>query len=423
MLLPTATESAPAPERDWSVHGQITYQLQGHGSFDAPYEGSNSFQNRKETRGSFTSTLFLGRRLWTGAEAYVNVEAIAGQGLSRVLGLAAPSNGETYRVDSTQLKANLARLFFRQTFALSGEGEAQGDEENQIQGRRAARRIVVTAGKVSGTDVFDANTYAHDPRTQFNNWSLWANAAWDYPADTRGYTWGIALELYQDAWALRLGSFMEPREANGLEFDHDVARAHGDVAEIEHRHTFSGRPGAVRLLAFWNHAGMGVYQDALALAPAAPDITSTRAPGRSKYGFGLNLEQEAAPGVGVFLRAGWNDGRTESWAFTEIERTLALGATARGETWKRPGDVIGVAVASNGINRDHRNYLAAGGLGFMLGDGALHASAEEVLDVFYSASLSSFAAVTLEAEHYWSPGFNRDRGPLTVYGLRLHANF
>jgi len=353
----------------------------------------------------------------------VNVELIAGQGLSRVLGLAAPSNGETYRVDSTQLKANLARLFLRQTFALGGEREAQGDDENQIQGRRAARRIVVTAGKVSGTDVFDANTYAHDPRTQFNNWSLWANAAWDYPADTRGYTWGIALELYRDAWALRLASFMEPREANGLEFDHDVSRAHGDVLEIEHRHSLSKRPGAIRVLAFWNHAGMGVYQDALALAPGAPDIIATRAPGRSKYGFGLNLEQEIASGVGVFLRAGWNDGRTESWAFTEIERTLALGATARGETWERPGDVFGVAVASNGINRDHRDYLAAGGLGFMLGDGSLNASAEGVLDVFYSASLSSFAAVTLEAEHYWSPGFNRDRGPLTVYGLRLHANF
>src|SRR5450756_398818 len=195
---PPATDDAPVPERDWSLHGQLTYQLQGHGSFDSPYEGPNSFQNRKETRGSFTSTLFLGRRLWTGGEAYVNVELIAGQGLSGVLGLAAPPNGETYRVDSTQLKANLARVFLRQTFALGGDdGEAQDDEENQLQGRRETRRIVVTAGKISGTDVFDANAYAHEPRTQFNNWSLWANAAWDYPADTRGYTWGSALEAYR----------------------------------------------------------------------------------------------------------------------------------------------------------------------------------------------------------------------------------
>jgi high affinity Mn2+ porin len=410
----------PAANRDWSLHGQATYQLQGHGSFSSPYEGANSLQNRSEGHGSFTATLYLGRRLWTGGEAYVNVELIAGQGLSRVLGLASPPNGETYRVDSTQLKANLARLFVRQTFPLGGESESREDEENQIGGHRATRRAVVTVGKISGTDIFDDNAYAHDPRTQFNTWSLWANGAWDYPADTRGYTWGIALELYYDAWAVRLGSFMEPREANGLEFDHDVARAHGDVLEVEHRHTLSARPGAVRVLAFWNHANMGVYREALDLASLAPDVVATRAPGRSKYGFGLNLEQEIFSGLGGFLRAGWNDGKTESWAFTEIERTLAFGGTVKGRFWKRPEDLLGVALALNGINRDHRDYLAAGGLGFMLGDGALHASAEAVVDAFYRVSLAPFAAVTVEAQRFWNPGFNRDRGPVTVYGLRLH---
>lgn len=421
--LQPAAADVPAPERDWSLHGQLTYQLQGHGSFDSRYEGPNSFQDRKETRGSFTSTLFLGRSLWTGGEAYVNVELIAGQGLSRVLGLAAPPNGETYRVDSTSLKLNLARLFLRQTFGMGGEREAQEDGENQLQGRRTSRQFVVTVGKISGTDVFDANTYAHEPRTQFNNWSLWANAAWDYPADTRGYTWGIALELYRDAWVVRVGSFLEPKEANGLEFDHDVSQAHGDVLEVEHRHALARRPGAVRVLAFWNHSRMGVYREALDLAPEAPDVTATRAPGRSKYGFGLNLEQEVASGVGVFLRAGWNDGKTESWAFTEVERALALGATVVGNPWKRPRDLFGAAVALNGINRDHRDYLAAGGLGFMLGDGTLHSSTEDVLDVFYRASLASFAAVTLEVEHYWNPAFNQDRGPVTVYGFRLHVEF
>jgi high affinity Mn2+ porin len=398
--------------------------LQGHGAFDSPYEGENSFQSRKETRGSFTATLFVGRRLWTGGEAYVNVEAIAGQGLSRVLGLAGPPNGETYRVDSTELKANLARVFLRQTFALGGgETERQEDEENQLAGARSSRRIVVTAGKLSGTDVFDGNTYAHDPRSQFNNWSLWANAAWDYPADTRGYTWGLALELYRDAWAVRLGSFMEPREANGLEFDHDVSQAHGDVLEIEYRHALSGRPGALRLLAYWNHARMGVYRDALALSPSAPDVTATRAPGRSKYGFGFNLEQEIASGAGVFLRAGWNDGKTESWAFTEVERTLAFGATLQGDAWGRPRDAFGLGFSLNGINGDHADYLSAGGLGFMLGDGALRRGTETALDAFYRAALVPFAAVSVEVEHYWNPAFNRDRGPVTIYGLRLHAAF
>jgi high affinity Mn2+ porin len=426
-----AAEDAPAlaedaklpPDSAWSLHAQTTYQLQTHGAFSAPYEGENSFQSRSETRGSFTATVFLGRRLWTGAEAYVNVEAIAGQGLSRVLGLAAPPNGETYRVDSPELKANLARLFLRQTFALGGNSEAQEGDQNRLAGRVPSRRFVVTAGKISGTDVFDANTYAHDPRTQFNNWSLWANAAWDYPADTRGYTWGIALELILDGWALRLGSFLEPREANGLEFDHDVARAHGDVLELEHRHTLSERPGAVRVLAFWNHANMGVYREALNLAPLAPDVIATRAPGRSKYGFGLNLEQEMAPGLGFFLRAGWNDGKTESWAFTEVERTLTFGASLDGRPWKRPEDLLGVAFALNGIGADHRDYLAAGGLGFMLGDGALRAGNESVLEVFYRAALGRFVAVSVDLQRFGNLAFNEDRGPVTVYGFRLHAGF
>ena len=183
------------PPRDWSLHVQSTYQVQTHGGFDAPYEGANSFQNRSETRGSFTTTFYAGRRLWTGGEAYVNVELIAGEGLSKVLGLAGPPNGETYRVDSTQLKANLARLFLRQTFDLGGARDGQEDDQNRLQGPVPSHRLVVTAGKFSGTDVFDDNTYAHEPRTQFNTWSLWANAAWDYPADTRGYTWGVAAAL------------------------------------------------------------------------------------------------------------------------------------------------------------------------------------------------------------------------------------
>ena len=411
------------PPRDWSLHVQSTYQVQTHGGFDALYEGAYSLQNRSETRGSFTTTFYAGRRLWKGGEAYVNVELIAGEGLSKVLGLAGPPNGETYRVDSTQLKANLARLFLRQTFDLGGARDRQEDDQNRLQGPVPSHRLVVTAGKFSGTDVFDDNAYAHDPRTQFNNWSLWANAAWDYPADTRGYTWGVAVEWIHGPWAARLGAFLEPREANGLEFDHDVAQAHGDVLEIAHRHALCERPGAVRVLAFWNHARMGVYRDALAAAPAAPDVVSTRAPGREKYGFGLNVEQEIAPNVGAFLRAGWNDGKTEAWAFTEVERTLTLGVSLAGALWKRPDDAFGVGVAWNGVNADHRDYLAAGGLGFMLGDGALNAGTENAIDVWYRFSPVRFFAVSAEVERFANPAFNRDRGPVTVWGLRLHASF
>lgn len=419
--LAAQTADGGTPPSPWSFHAQLTYQLQGHGAFNAPYAGTNSLEDRKEVRGSYTTTLFLGRRVWEGGEIYGNVEFQAGSGISRVLGLAGPSNGETYRVDSTQLKAGLARLFLRQTWDLEGgTSGAIEDGLNQVATRQNSRRIVLTIGKFSGTDVFDGNTYGHDARTQFNNWSLWANAAWDYPADTRGYTWGVALEWYHDAWALRFGSLMEPLEANQMELDRDVHEAHGEVLELEHDHVLGGQKGAVRFLAFENHARMGVYRDALAQDPAAPDVTATRAPGRVKHGFGLNAEQALTDDVGVFLRAGWNDGKTESWAFTEVERAISGGLSASGRAWGRERDRVGLGVAFNGINRDHQDYLAAGGYGFMLGDGRLNYSAERLVDLYYAVALSRYGSFSLEAQRFANPAFNRDRGPVTVYGIRLH---
>jgi hypothetical protein len=416
--------SNPDPaEESWSIHGQLTYQLQGHGEFNAPYEGQNSFLNRDETRGSFTSTLFLGYRAWKGGEVYVNPELIAGQGLSAVVGLASPPNGETYRVDSTQAKLTLGRLFLRQTWGLDPVSEAVDDGLNQVAGRRSASRVVLTVGKFSATDVFDSNIYAHDPRTQFNSWSLWANGAWDYPADTRGYTWGFAVEYDRKDVAVRLGSFMEPLESNGLTFDHDVLHAHGDALEFEHDHHLGDRPGAIRVVVFANHARMGVYEDAVALAPAAPDVIATREAGRLKYGYGLNMEQALTANSGLFLRAGWNDGRTESWAFTEIERTIALGCSLGGNPWGRPGDHLGAALAVNGLSADHRDYLAAGGYGFMLGDGRLSYQAERVLETYYSIALWSAGTFSLEAQRFTDPAFNADRGPVTVFGMRFHVQY
>lgn len=414
---------APAPAEDWSVHAQLTYQLQGHGAFDAPYAGLNSFQDRKEVRGSYTTTLYLGRRLWQGGEVYADAEAFAGSGVSKVLGLAGPPNGETYRVDSTELKAGLARLFLRQTWSLGGGSEAVESGQNQLAGSQDARRVVLTAGKFSGTDLFDGNAYSHDPRAQFNNWTLWANAAWDYPADTRGYTWGVALEWYHDAWAVRAGSMMEPKEANELQLDPQVSRAHGEVVELEHDHELGGCKGALRLLAFENHARMGVYRDALAQDPSAPDVTATRAPGRVKYGFGLNAEQALTEDVGAFLRAGWNDGKTESWAFTEVERTLSGGLSLGGAAWGRKDDRLGLGFAINGIGRDHRDYLAAGGYGFMLGDGRLDYAPERLVDAYYAFAFRSWGTFSLEAQRFSNLAFNADRGPATVVGMRLHLQF
>jgi len=423
LALGWALPAAAQEPETWSLHGQATTVIQGHGAFPSPYAGVNSLESRKEIRTSFTSTLFLGRRLWEGGELYANPEAAAGQGISRVLGLAGAANGEIYRVDSPELKVSLARVFLRQTWSLGGATEAVAPDANQLGGNRSTRRIVMTVGRFSAGDVFDANAYAHDPRSQFLNWALMDTATWDYPADTRGYTWGLALEVYLDAWAFRAGSFLEPKEANGLLFDHHVARAHGDVIEVEHGHELDGLPGRIRVMGYANHARMGDYRESLEGNPAAPDVTASRREGRIKYGWGLSAEQALTSDLGGFLRAGWNDGRTETWAFTEVDRTAAGGLSLSGPRWGRPADRLGLAAIVNGLSPDHRAYLAAGGYGFIVGDGRLNAAQERIVEAYYAFEAAHGFTVSLDAERVQNPAFNRDRGPASIFALRVHGQF
>ena len=430
-----AAQERPAPDQaaqpptieteaePWSLHGQVTTVIQGHGAFPSPYAGANSLESRKETRTSFTTTLFLGRRLWKGAEFYLNPEAAAGQGISQVMGLAGAPNGKTYRVGSSKLKVALARLFLRQTWGLGGGSEAVAPDANQLGGSRQTRRIVMTLGRFSAGDIFDQNAYAHDPRSQFLNWALMDTATWDYPADTRGYTWGAALEVYGDAWALRAGSFLEPKEANGLLFDHHVARAHGDVLEVEHGHELGGLAGRIRVLGYANHARMGDYRESLAASPARPDVTTTRREGRLKYGWGLSAEQALTADLGAFLRAGWNDGRTETWAFTEVDRTVAGGVSLAGPRWGRPADRLGLAAIVNDLAPDHRAYLAAGGYGFIVGDGRLDPGQERILEAYYALEAHPGITVSLDAQRVQDPAFNRDRGPISIFAVRVHGQF
>ncbi len=423
LVLGPALPARAQETESWSLHGQATTVTQGHGAFPSPYAGGNSLESRKETRTSFTATLFLGRRLWEGGEFYVNPEAAAGQGISHVLGLAGAANGEIYRVDSPELKASLARVFLRQTWALGGAAETVVPDANQLGGTRSARRLVLTLGRFSAGDVFDQNAYAHDPRSQFLNWALMDTASWDYPADTRGYTWGAALELVWDAWALRAGSFLEPKEANGLLFDHQVSRAHGDVVELEHGHELGGLAGRVRLMGYANHARMGDYRKSLEGNPATPDVTATRRAGRIKYGWGLSAEQALTPDLGAFLRAGWNDGRTETWAFTEVDRTAAGGLSLAGPRWGRPEDRLGLAAIVNGLSPDHRAYLGAGGYGFIVGDGRLNPGQERIVEAYYAFEAAHGFTVSLDAERVEHPAFNQDRGPTSIFALRVHGQF
>ncbi|HJV23643.1 MAG TPA: carbohydrate porin [Holophagaceae bacterium] len=417
-LLGLALSLSAQDAETFSLHAQSTVVVQGHGAFPSPYAGPNSFQDRKETRTSFTGTLFLGLRAWEGGEFYADGEAAGGQGVSKVLGLAGAPNGETYRVGSTEVKPALARLYLRQTWDLGGTPQQVEADANQLAGATTSRRLSLWVGRFAVLDLFDPNAYAHDPRTQFLNWTLMGAGAYDYPADTRGYTWGLAGELVLEDWTLRAGSFLEPEQANQLAFDHQVARAHGELVELQHDHG----SGKVHLLLFSNHARMGNYREALAQG-APPDVTATRSPGRTKSGWALDLEQGLTADLGAFLRFSRNDGRTETWAFTEVDRSLSAGFQLAGTAWGRKADRLGLAFVDNALSPDHADYLRAGGSGFLLGDGRLNEGPERILEAYYALAAGKHLTLSLDAQRVRNPGYNRDRGPVELFAARVHLAF
>jgi high affinity Mn2+ porin len=412
-----------APSDDWTMHEQITSILQGHEPFTSPYEGPNSLYPGTEGRTSVTSTLFLGRRLWNGGALFVNPEFVAGQGFSHTTGLAGFPNGEIYRVDNPRPKIVLSRLYYQQTWGFTNKVEMLETDENQLGGPVPVDRLTFVAGKFSLTDFFDNNTYSHDPRTQFMNWSLFTNGTWDYAADTRGYTYGFYSEYNRADWAVRAATVMEPRQANQLTMDPRVFQAHGDELEFERRYFVDDHPGKLRLLGWWNHAHMGNYAAAITEAGSGvPDITATRAYSQ-KYGFGVNIEQGLTSVLGFFARAGWDDGRTETWAFTEIDRTAQAGFSLKGTPWNRPGDVLGSAFVVNGLSPDHRNYLAAGGVGFIIGDGKLNYAPEQIWETYYAAKFWKHLTLTPDIQLVKNPAYNADRGPVVIGSLRFHVEF
>jgi high affinity Mn2+ porin len=419
-LAPFASAQDPQlPEENLQAHFQATVVTQAHPSFDAPYSGANSLHPDAEHETTVTSTLFLGARLWKGAQLYVNPELSGGSGLSKGFGVAGFPNGEAFRVGNPEPHIFLARLFLRQTFALSGGTEGVESDENQLAGRRPTHRLVVTLGKLALADIFDDNAFSHDPRTGFMNWADWTYGAWDYPADTRGYTWGVVLEYVAPEWAVRAGAAAEPKEANQLEMDHDARQAHGLVLELERSYRLFGERGKVRALLFSNRARMGNYREAIEES-SPPDITATRRPGRTKTGFGISLEQPLTKSSGLFARLSWNDGRNESWAYAEIDRSACAGYVDRPGWWKREKDELGIALIADGLSAAHRDYLAAGGYGFMIGDGRLRCGLEQIAEAYAKAVFGSLSA-TLDYQFVRNPAYNRDRGPVHVFGFRLHV--
>lgn len=377
----------------------------------------------RETATSITSTLFAGARLWKGAEAYFNPELSGGAGFSKTLGVAGFPNGETFRVGSAEPKIYLARLYLTQNFEWGSDKDTLTDDANQLAGLKSKRYFSITAGKFGMADFFDGNTFSHDPRTQFMNWSLMSNGAWDYPANTRGYVLGLYTELGMPDWSLRFAFTTTTTTANGSVWDARVGKANTQTLEYEKRYALNGQKGALRLLGFRNNGKMGRYRDALAFSNP-PVVDTVQAYGHHKYGFGINAEQFLTKDFGLFARASWNDGSTETWAFTEIDRSISIGGVLKGSSWRRDDDEIGIALVDNGISRDHRDYLAAGGYGFIIGDGKLNYGTELIAELYYKLNAYQHKFyISPDYQFVMNPAYNKDRGPVNVFAIRAHAEF
>jgi len=411
---------------DWSTHFQLTVIGQGYPGFPATVRGPNSLPAHGQVRETISGTAFLGRRLpWQGGELYIDPEANQGFGLARTVGVDGFPNGEAQKAGFDTPKPNVARLFLRQTFGLGGAQETIEPDLNRLGKTVDISRITITAGKMAIPDIFDDNQYAHDPRTTFFNWSIWESAAWDYPADQKGYTDGIAVELNQKDWALRGGWFLEPKVANQRDLEPRFWKRFGTVAELETRHVWFGAPGKLRFLAFANRAHMGNLQQAadIAAATGAPaDIAAVRRD-RWKAGFAVDLEQGVTDDLGVFTRLSWNDGHTEGWAFTYIDRSATAGLSLKGASWERPRDTVGLAGAVNGLSKPHQRFFAAGGTGILAGDGTLAYAPEGIIEAYYNCQVVELLHLTLDYQFVANPAFNQDRGPVHILAARVHTEF
>ena len=424
-LAPKSGSEISKPEESVSIHGQSTYIWQYKPAFSAAYTGSKSLLPSAEHGYSWSATISVGLRLWKGASVFLDPELIQGVAFSDSQGLGGLANGELAKAAVANPTIYRARLFFRQEIALGNETDAVESGFHQLAGQQGKRRIVITAGNLSVLDVFNSLEYAHDPRSEFFNTAFVSHASFDFPADARGYTWGAAVEYVDGDWAVRFGRFLQPEEPNGLQLDTRIFEHYGDMLELEHGYTWLGSAGKARLLLWRNHAHMGTFSDALDLASrtgGVPDVGQVRHE-HAKVGAGVSLEQKVGESLGLYARADWADDKTESYAFTEVGRSASAGAILKGGSWHRAMDGLGIAVAFNGLSKQHQEYLARGGQGGFLGDGALRYGPEEVCEVFYSLAVHRHLFVSPDFQYIRHPGYNRDRGPARFYGVRVHAQF
>jgi high affinity Mn2+ porin len=416
-------DRTPAEER-FALHGQFTYVEQETDSFRAPYAGPNSL-SPNQGRETTDLTLYAGARLWSGAEIWINPEIDQGFGLDNTLGVAGFPSGEAYKVGRNQPYLRLPRLFVRDTLDLDGDREAVEAGANQLAGSHSADRWVFTVGKFSVADIFDANQYAHDPRNDFLNWAAIDSGTFDYAADAWGYTVGVAAEWYQGDWTVRAGAFDGSNVPNSVHLEPGVHEFQFEL-ELERRHEILGHPGKVMLAAFETRARLGLLDEAVQIAQATGnpvDIAATRQL-RDRVGADLNLEQELVQDLGMFARLGKASGNVEAYEFSDIDRTLAAGLSLKGSRWGRTDDTVGLAGIVNHISAAREEFLNAGGLGILVGDGRLpHPGPEQIVETYYNCGLLAWAHLSLDYQWVKNPGYNSDRGPVSIFAVRFHAQF
>jgi high affinity Mn2+ porin len=414
--------SSETPSQTWALHYQSTFVEQFHPAFRSPYRGENSLSPAASGAETFDATLFAGVSLWKGMELWVNPEIDQGMGLSNTVGIAGFPSGEAYKEGSVTPYFRLQRLFVRQTIDLGGERQAVDPDANQLGGSHTANRIVITAGVFSVPDIFDANSYAHDARNDFLNWSIIDTGSFDYAANAWGYTPGVAVEWYQGPWVLRAGFMDMSSVPNGPDFDANFGQ-HQFIAELERDWSLKGRSGKIRLTGFDSYARFGAYSAAIALAQKTGEPADIYAVGRytNRPGASISFEQQLSANIGAFVRAGWSDGQLNSFEFTDIDRSVAAGLSLSGAMWGRKDDAVGVAGVVNELSNEGYQFLNAGGMGIVVGDGKLpYPSAEKDFETYYKLPLAKHLSVTVDYQLSVDPGYNSQRGPVSIFGLRLH---
>ena len=435
---PEADTMFPHTEKSrYFAAGQANIIFQADPPFHSAYEGVNSFINRGEYKTSLVGTLYLGMQLRRSARTetdfILNFESAGGRGLSEALGIAGFTNLDVVRNPNLGSKPYLARVQLRQTIGLTSKMVEAERDNFSFATLVPERRFEVRAGKMGLPDTLDINSVGTDSHLQFMNWTVDNNGAWDYAADTRGYTYGVIGEYDDRAFTARYALALMPTVANGITLDWALRRASGQNVEVELRKPLAGRllnpdrKGVIRLLGYTNHAHMGLYRDAINAylngADEVPDITKHAKFSAVKYGFGLNAEQELTPNISVFGRLGWNEGQHESYAYTEVDQTFEAGGSYAGAAWSRPLDKAGLAFVTNAIKHDHQEYLKLGGRGFILGDGSLSYGREDILEGYYDLHAWRGLFYAFDTQFIDHPGYNTVRGPVVVFSVRAHVDF